>query len=74
MVIKRTTNLALKDGARLKSLLLFLFRMPSSGQFSESGGRGPTPQYREKASKKLNALTREVMWFASYQMGFRKGS
>ena len=28
--------------ARFKNLLLFLFRMSSSGQFSKNGGRGPT--------------------------------
>jgi len=31
-----------RGGARLKNLLLFLFRMPSSGQFSKNGGRRPT--------------------------------
>ncbi|MFP3298336.1 MAG: hypothetical protein RXO22_04590 [Thermocladium sp.] len=46
--------------------------MSSSGQFSKNGGRGPTPQYRERTSKKLNAPTREVMWSASYQTGFKK--
>jgi len=73
-LIKLTANLApLGAGVRFKSLLLFLFRMPSSGQFLESGGRGPTPQYRERTSKKLNTI-RGLMWFASYQMGFKKGS
>jgi len=41
-MIKLTANLALKDGVKLKNFLLFLFKMSSSGQFSENGGRGPT--------------------------------
>ncbi|MFP3298706.1 MAG: hypothetical protein RXO22_06490 [Thermocladium sp.] len=48
--------------------------MPSSGQFLGNGGREPTPQYRERASTKLNALTRGLMWFASYQTASKKES
>ncbi|MFP3305848.1 MAG: transposase, partial [Thermocladium sp.] len=41
-MIKRTTSLAPLGRVKFKNLLLFLFRMPSSGQFLENGGRGPT--------------------------------